>query len=104
MLKKEGEGGGGGGGGKGGKEGQMMAFSLQAEVFYKKDPKLLNQFQYCERERIPLVVIVGEEERANEGVKIRDMDTRMEVLLAHHREIICPLQATLICSGLCEAL
>ena len=81
-----------------------MAFSLQAEMFYKKDPKLLNQFQYCENEHIPLVVIVGEEERANEGVKIRDMDVREEVLLVHHHEIMCKVHATLISSGLCEVL
>ena len=48
-------------------------------MLYKKNPKLLNQFQYCEREAVPYVVIVGEEEKANGGVKIRDVESRQEV-------------------------
>ena len=51
----------------------------QAEVFYKKNPKLLTQFQYCEKEAVPIVVIVGEEERTRGGVKIRDVCSRAEV-------------------------
>lgn len=46
---------------------------------YKTNPKLLNQFQYCEREAVPFLVIVGEQERANDGVKIRDVESRVEV-------------------------
>ena len=46
---------------------------------YRKNPKLLNQFQYSEKEGIPFMVLVGEEEKANGGVKIRDVDTRKEV-------------------------
>lgn len=46
---------------------------------YRKNPKLLNQFQYCEKEGIPFMVVVGEEEKANGGVKIRDVETRKEV-------------------------
>ena len=52
---------------------------VQAELLYKKNPKLLNQFQYCEKELVPFVVIVGEDEKANGGVKIRDVHTRQEV-------------------------
>ena len=53
--------------------------SLQTELLYKKNPKLLNQFQYCEKELVPFIVIVGEDEKANGGVKIRDVQTRKEV-------------------------
>ena len=53
--------------------------TFQTELLYKKNPKLLNQFQYCEKELVPLVVIVGEDEKANGGVKIRDVQTRQEV-------------------------
>ena len=53
---------------------------LQTEMLYKKNPKLLNQFQYSEREGVPLLVIVGEEETAKGGVKIRDTYTRKEVI------------------------
>ena len=48
-------------------------------MMYKKTPKLLNQFQYSEREGVPLIVIVGEDEKARGGVKIRDTLTREEV-------------------------
>ena len=46
---------------------------------YRKNPKFLNQSQYCEKEGIPFMVLVGEEEKANGGVKIRDVETRKEV-------------------------
>lgn len=46
---------------------------------YRKNPKLLNQFQYCEKEGIPFMVLVGEEEKVNGGVKIRNVETRKEV-------------------------
>ena len=52
-------------------------------MMYKKNPKLLNQFQYSEREGVPLLVIVGEEEKARGGVKIRDTHTRQEVSYIH---------------------
>ena len=48
---------------------------------YKVNPKLLNQFQYCEKEGISFVVIVGDEEKAKGGVKIRNVRTRDEVSL-----------------------
>jgi histidyl-tRNA synthetase len=48
------------------------------EMLYKKNPKLLNQFQYSEREGVPLLVILGEEETARGGVKIRDTRTRQD--------------------------
>lgn len=50
-------------------------------MLYKKDPKMLNQFQYCEREQVPYLVIVGEDEKANGGVKIRNAVSREEVRL-----------------------
>ena len=57
----------------------MVTNVPQTEVMYKKNPKLLNQFQYSEREGVPLIVIVGEEEKSRGGVKIRDTNTRQEV-------------------------
>ena len=55
----------------------------QTEMLYKCNPRMLNQFQYCEKEGVPLIVIVGEEERANGGVKIRDVENRQEVHTKH---------------------
>lgn len=51
----------------------------QAELFYKQNPNLLSQFQYCEKESIPYAVIIGEQEKAKGGVKIRNVKTRQEV-------------------------
>ncbi|CAI8050354.1 Histidine--tRNA ligase [Geodia barretti] len=51
---------------------------IKTEMLYKRNPKLLNQFQYSEREGVPLLVIVGEEETVKGGVKIRDTHTREE--------------------------
>lgn len=46
---------------------------------YKKDPKFLNQIQYCEQTSVPMVVIVGGEEKEKGGVKLRDVATQVEV-------------------------
>ena len=46
---------------------------------YKMSPKFLNQIQYCEHETIPIMVVIGEEERTQGGVKIRDVKTQEEV-------------------------
>ena len=62
---------------------------LQTEMLYKKNPKLLNQFQYSEREGVPLLVIMGEEETAKGGVKIRDTRTRQEV--CHTVQQLCTI-------------
>ena len=59
----------------------------QSEMMYRKNPKLLNQFQYSEKEGIPLIVLIGEEEKANGGVKIRDVETRKEVGLFHIQHV-----------------
>ncbi len=35
---------------------------MQTEHSYKKNPKMLNQLQYCEETGIPLAVVIGESE------------------------------------------
>lgn len=45
----------------------------------KKNPKLLNQFQYCEENHIPFCCVFGEDELAAGVVKLRNMATREEV-------------------------
>lgn len=52
---------------------------LQAELLYKKNPKLLNQLQYCEDTGIPLVAIIGEQELKDGVVKLRSVMSREEV-------------------------
>lgn len=51
----------------------------QAEVMYKKNPKLLSQLQHCEESGIPLVAILGEQELKDGVVKLRVVATREEV-------------------------
>lgn len=51
----------------------------QAELMYKKNPKLLSQLQHCEESGIPLVAILGEQELKDGVVKLRVVATREEV-------------------------
>ena len=46
---------------------------------YKSDPKFLTQVQYCEQNKIPLMVVVGGEEKEKNGVKLRTVATKAEV-------------------------
>lgn len=52
---------------------------MQAELLYKKNPKLLNQLQYCEETGIPLVAIIGEQELKDGVIKLRSVASREEV-------------------------
>ena len=57
----------------------VVTFSLshsKAEMTDKMNPKLLNQIQYCERETIPIMVVIREEEKTQGLVKIRDVKTQ----------------------------
>merc|ERR1712002_1329395 len=52
---------------------------IRAEHSYKKNPKMLNQLQFCEDSGIPLAIVIGESEIAAGIVKLRDIATRDEV-------------------------
>ncbi|XP_062357862.1 histidine--tRNA ligase, cytoplasmic isoform X3 [Cinclus cinclus] len=58
---------------------ELWDAGIKAEMLYKKNPKLLNQLQYCEDTGIPLVAIVGEQELKDGVVKLRIVATREEV-------------------------
>lgn len=51
---------------------------LQVEHSYKRNPKLLQQLQYCEDTGIPLAIILGESELQRGVVKLRDVASREE--------------------------
>ena len=57
----------------------FFLFLVQCEMTYKRNPRLLNQFQYCEREAVPFLVIVGEDEMSKGGVQIREVNSRKDV-------------------------
>ena len=52
---------------------------LQTEQSYKRNPKALDQFQYCEQNGIPLAIIIGQSEIENNFVKLRNVVNREEV-------------------------
>ena len=51
---------------------------IKSEQPYKKNPKMLTQLQYCEENRIPLAVIIGESELERGVVKLRVIESREE--------------------------
>ncbi|XP_043924964.1 histidine--tRNA ligase, cytoplasmic isoform X1 [Protopterus annectens] len=58
---------------------ELWNSGIKAELIYRKNPKLLNQLQYCEENGIPLVAIIGEQELKDGVVKLRVVATREEV-------------------------
>lgn len=60
---------------------------LQAELLYKKNPKMLSQFQYCEENGIPFCAVIGDSELKDGVVTLRDMKSRKEVntLLSNYK-------------------
>uniref|UniRef100_A0A8D2BJL0 Histidine--tRNA ligase, cytoplasmic n=2 Tax=Sus scrofa TaxID=9823 RepID=A0A8D2BJL0_PIG len=58
---------------------ELWDAGIKAELLYKKNPKLLNQLQYCEEAGIPLVAIIGEQELKDGVVKLRSVTSREEV-------------------------
>jgi len=59
---------------------KLILINHQAELLYKKNPKMLNQFQYCEETGIPFCVVIGEKELEEGVVTLRNMETREEVI------------------------
>ncbi|XP_034267527.1 histidine--tRNA ligase, cytoplasmic-like isoform X2 [Pantherophis guttatus] len=58
---------------------ELWNAGIKAEMLYKKNPRLLEQLQYCEETGIPLAIIIGEQELNDGVVKLRDVVTRKEV-------------------------
>ena len=61
---------------------ELWAAGINAELVYKKKPKLLNQFQQCESEGIPISVIIGPDEIERGVVKLRITSNREEKEIA----------------------
>ncbi|XKL60195.1 hypothetical protein PGB90_001211 [Kerria lacca] len=57
---------------------ELWSNDINAEQSYKKNPKLLQQLQYCEEYKVPFAVIIGERELEQGIVKIRNISTREE--------------------------
>ena len=57
----------------------LWSGDMKTEHSYKKNPKMLNQLQYCEDNEILLAIVIGESEIAGGVVKLRDITSRAEV-------------------------
>ncbi|KAL8621046.1 hypothetical protein ACOMHN_040571 [Nucella lapillus] len=57
---------------------QLWEADIKTEQSYKKSPKALTQFQYCEENGIPLAVVLGQSEIEAGVVKLRVVATREE--------------------------
>jgi len=57
---------------------ELWDHSIKAEFMYKAKPKLQPQFNVCDKEHIPLAVIIGGDELKNGVVKIKDMRSKTQ--------------------------
>jgi len=46
---------------------------------YKKNPKSLSQFQFCEENGVPLAIVIASSEKETNTVKLRVVENREEV-------------------------
>lgn len=58
----------------------MLSYSPihQAEMLYKNNPKMLDQYQFCEDHFVPLCLTLGEDELKQGLVTVRNVATRKE--------------------------
>ncbi|CAF1262357.1 unnamed protein product [Adineta steineri] len=54
---------------------------FKTEMAYKRNPKLLDQLQYCEKNQIELCIIIGSSELQDGTIKIRNVMTREESII-----------------------
>ncbi|XP_071126403.1 histidine--tRNA ligase, cytoplasmic-like isoform X1 [Mytilus edulis] len=58
---------------------ELWEADIKTEQSYKKNPKSLSQFQYCESSGIPIAVIIGASELEKNIVKLRIVESREEM-------------------------
>ena len=58
--------------------GELWSNDIKTEHSYKKNPKMLNQLQYCEENGIPLALVIVESELEKGVVKLRSITSREE--------------------------
>lgn len=51
---------------------------IRTEHSFKQNPRLLHQFQYCEKHEIPFALIIGDSELERNVVKLRTIASREE--------------------------
>jgi len=55
---------------------ELWDADIKASYMFKVKPKLQKQFEMCDKDQIPLCVIIGEDELAKGEVKIKDMTSK----------------------------
>ncbi|KAH9265545.1 histidine-tRNA ligase [Batrachochytrium salamandrivorans] len=65
---------------------ELWDHGINAELMFKVNPKLPAQWSACEKEQIPLAVIIGSDEVSNGVVKIKDMNMKEDSLTEKKRE------------------
>ncbi len=60
---------------------ELRAAGIRAEVYLNERRGLRDQFSYADRKGVPLVAIVGEDERASGQIKLRALATREDRLV-----------------------
>ena len=68
---------------------ELWNAGIKAEFLFKTKPKLAAQWAACEKDLVPFAVIIGEDEIANNVVKIKNMDKNMSDSTGN-REITVP--------------
>eukprot|EP00057_Strongylocentrotus_purpuratus_P021777 XP_011676251.1 PREDICTED: histidine--tRNA ligase, cytoplasmic [Strongylocentrotus purpuratus] len=57
---------------------QLWSAGIKAEMSYKKNPKMLDQYQQAEKYSIPLLAVIGEQELKDGVITLRNSATREE--------------------------
>jgi len=73
----------------------LWSQGIKTEHSYKKNPKMLNQLQFCEDNGIPLAIVIGESELAAGIVKLRCITSREEVEVKRE-ELLVTIQQRLL--------
>lgn len=58
---------------------ELWAGNVNAEHSFKRNPKVLDQMQYCEEKGIPIALILGQSELENNVVTMRNVVTREQI-------------------------
>jgi len=58
---------------------ELWAANVNAEHSFKRNPKLLDQVQYCEEKGIPIALILGKDELEKNVVTLRIVATREQI-------------------------
>ncbi|XP_051058341.1 histidine--tRNA ligase, mitochondrial [Phodopus roborovskii] len=73
---------------------ELWNAGIKAEMLYRNNPKLLTQLHYCEKTDIPLMVIIGEQERKEGVIKLRSVASREEVTI-NRESLVAEIQKRL---------